>query len=226
MNVPITLLKTALITLCFAQFAQAEKNSRDIWVFGDSLSSPYYSWVELIDDAGYARMRNTARGGLRMVDVIMPDWLICSVNEQTGARHDEVIIWLGGNDGLQQVKIDWYERKLRDHLQFLKGRGCQVYLVLPPYVEGDAELIEILEPYRTISEQISFEYDNVQLLDIPHPSKHLPDRIHQSAGLHFWQGVYMVRELGLQGPSATGAQSLSPPSSIHLGKLVDRLVFE
>ena len=120
----------------------AEKRLRDIWVFGDSLTSPYYSWTEKIDDAGYARLRNTSRGGLRMVDVIMPE-------------------------------------------------------ALPPYVEGDAELIEIMEPYRAITEQISYEYDNVQLLDIPYPSEHLLDRVHQSERLHFWQAVYMMKQLDL-----------------------------
>ena len=185
--------------LMFCPKANAD-NKQGVWVFGDSLSSPGHGWAQIINNLSFGQMRNTARGGLRMVDVIMPDWLVCQTEDNRGFVNDQVVIWLGGNDGLQKTNVEWYERKLRDHLQFLEGRKCRVYLVLPPLFVNDHELAGLFEPYRIISERVGNEYDNVKVIDMHWDENKLSDGLHQNKGLHFWQAVQMVNVLGLTPP--------------------------
>ena len=184
------------LTTCWAIVPSAEADvDQSVWVFGDSLSSSGRGWAGLIATHGYAHMRNTARGGLRMTDVTIPDWLRC-----VGPNNDQVIIWLGTNDALQGIYMPHFKTKLRDHLQVLEGRGCRVYLVLPPLFVQNHEAAAKIEPYRDVTLDIGLQYTNVTIIEPVWNEDLLFDGLHQEPALHFWQAVDFINKLGLTLP--------------------------
>ncbi|KZX58064.1 hypothetical protein A3709_20850 [Halioglobus sp. HI00S01] len=172
-------------------------------MFGDSLSAGYASWATLLTIEGYAHVRNTARGGKRMVDLEVPGWLRCS--RRGGYRNDEVIIWLGSNDAFTNVQMPLFRTRLIDALQILQGRGCFVYMALPPRFEAAPALDESIPSYRDTILGVTAGYDNVEIWDIPHPGNMTFDGIHQTLALQRQQFLWVKNKLGIsEDDRATG----------------------
>ena len=160
------------------------------WWFGDSLSSGWNSQAEFLDQQGYAQIRNMARGGLRAVDVEIPDWLLCWPD------YTRVVLYLGGNDALQDIPDVWFEMKYRDFLQHLSGRQCSTLVILPPALVG-TQWEEKLDAKRRIILRLASEYDNTTVIDLPHPSDQTVDGLHQDQWLMWRQAEHLIKELEL-----------------------------
>jgi lysophospholipase L1-like esterase len=191
MNVKIALLG---LLMMLSGDAHCQQQKEVIWLFGDSLSAPSYSWAEQIDDAGNAQIMNTARNGLRMVDVDMPDWLVCS------AGSDKVIIWLGGNDALGDIPDAAVSQQFRDMMHFLTGRGCDIYVILPP--DGNGASWPDWEAKLNAKRVVIFgdlwgKFPNVTLIDMPWDWGQTLDGLHQNEYQHSVQAAHMITALGL-----------------------------
>lgn len=185
------LVKIATVS-ALALTLEANAAHRDLWVFGDSLTSPANSWAEVIDDQGYAQIRNTARAGLRLVDVTMPNWLYCWQGE-------EVVLRLGTNDAGNNVPAAVYEQKLIDVLQFLQGRDCKVWLMLPiRFTGGGQELDQRLRKFKQITRRTGRNYQNVTILDVPYNEKETGDGLHPTAEAQEIAAAWIIEALKLK----------------------------
>ena len=194
MNTRILTFIAALVLS--AQCLSAPFQKEVIYLFGDSLSAPSYSWAEQIDMSGEAQIMNYARNGLHMVDVDIPDWIAC----KPGA--DKVIIWLGGNDALNTNEVSdvSVETQFRDMMLFLTGRSCDVYVILPPHGAGSRfpDWEDRLNRKRGVIFGVLWgKFPNAHMLDMPWDWNQTPDGLHQNQYLHSIQAEYMREVLGL-----------------------------
>ena len=163
-----------------------------VWVFGDSLSSPHYSWAEKLDEAGYAQVRNFAQKGLTLSAIDMPDYMNCEAA-------DQVVLWAGGNDAGSGVSLSDFHYALLGHLDFLAEKGCKTTVGQIPTF-GFEEIDEVIQPYRDVLERLTRRYDNVTFVDVPWSQENAPDGIHQNESLHVWQALFFANQLGLELP--------------------------
>ncbi len=162
------------------------------YLFGDSLSAVHDSWAEVINDYDYAQIHNISRGGLRMIDITIPDWIHCN-----GAG---VIIRLGTNDAGNKITDDDYALKLREHLDTLQAKECAVWLALPLHVtQLGKDIDERTLAKRVLTERIAREYQNVTLLDFPYSTTETTDGLHPTSWEQFWTAVWFLQELDLMG---------------------------
>ena len=173
------------LSLFFVAQAYASSTDRKIFVFGDSLSAPYFSWAEVIDQANYAQVHNYSRGGLKMVDLTFPNWLACDMNIPRPWKPDTVILWLGTNDIYNKVD---YEDALRAAVASSMAQGCMTYVVMPQ--EG-------LDEHRELFTEVVGDFPGAVLVDMPWDKTLTVDGIHQTQMLHWIQAAHMIKLLEL-----------------------------
>ena len=94
------------------------------YVFGDSLTSPAYSWANQLNHAGH-NLQVNAVPARRLVDlVVSPDY-------KKTAEIDCAILHLGSNDATGSNRVD-YVQHYTEIIALFEGNGLQVYCVLPP----------------------------------------------------------------------------------------------
>lgn len=174
--------------ILFSSAAHVMSSPRDISVFGDSLSSPSYSWLEQINRLEYAQMRNMAVAGSMLVATEIPRQLNCHTTD--------VILWSGTNDAGANINLAWYERSLNDKLAFLETRGCTVWLGLPVQLdisEGWADTRE----YRKIGRKLAQRYQNTRAVNVPYNQEQTLDGLHPTEEQHAAIAEFWIRELKL-----------------------------
>lgn len=173
---------TIIIGALFAITAQAAKEDTTIMVFGDSLTAPSYSWAELLDDSGKAHVQNVSRGGLKLVELDIPDWLQC--NTLTRFEPDMIVLWLGTNDGFWGEPLEDIEFSLRATLDKLALTTCKLTLILPIEMGRAASL-------RDLFSTVLVDYPEVFIVDMPFAPRLMEDDVHQTPEEMFWQAVYI-----------------------------------
>ena len=166
-------------------------NTQHFYLFGDSLSAVPNSWAELLNKYDYAHIHNISRGGLRLIDITIPEWLYCS-------KYTQVIIRLGTNDAGNMVTDQDYEVKLRQHLDTLQSKEGQVWLALPLHLtELGSAIEERTLAKRALTERVSREYQNVTLLDVPYDPNETTDGLHPTAWQQVWTALWFITALEL-----------------------------
>jgi hypothetical protein len=163
-------MKRALIALVFLSASTA--NATSYWLFGDSLSSDAGAWSSKV---GF-HINNVAQAGSMITQSDIPRQVSCAKRE--------VIYWLGTNDAGDGVSEGLYKLALRDHMQFLKGRGCKVWMVLPVIVTLSPELEQRTKDARQWSKAVAKDYDNVTVLSAPYLTADTIDGLHPTDSRH------------------------------------------
>ena len=163
-------MKRILIALAFLSASTAHATS--YWLFGDSLSSDAGAWSSKVD----FHINNSAQAGSMITQSDIP--------RQVSCYKREVIYWLGTNDAGDGVSEGLYKLALRDHMQFLSGRDCDVWLVLPVLVTLSPELEQRTKDARQWSKAVAKEYDNVTVLSAPYLTADTIDRLHPTDNRH------------------------------------------
>ena len=168
------------------------KAERRITIFGDSLSASSHSWAEKLRSPD-VHIRNYAWEGLLLRDFTVPRWLTCF--RFYGLPADQVVLWFGVNDAVLGSSIG-YGVRLRDALQVLEGRGCRVYLMLPPlYIDRLATHNALIRIRRT-AYRLAREYDNVQVIEPYWDTALTRDGLHPTDALHELLAEQMGELLG------------------------------
>ena len=191
----IILALTICVIACCAH--DARSSERTIWVFGDSLSGTPNAWPFLLQEQGYATVRNIAIPGMKMSQFELP-FLVCgnSKNERVG-RFDEVVIWIGTNDA-RVGSLSVYKTKMRETLDVLQDKGCKVTLVLVPSYRHDPALNKLVRPYRRYQLAIAKQYPNVRWMDLVWDADKMVDRLHQNPELQQMQAEDFAYKQGLR----------------------------
>jgi hypothetical protein len=163
-------MKRILIALALLSASTAHATS--YWLFGDSLSSDPGAWSSKVD----FHINNVAQAGSMITQSDIPRQVSC-------ARR-EVIYWLGTNDAGRGVDKVLYQQELRDHMQFLEGRGCKVWLVLPVVVTLSPEHEQRTRDARQWSKAVAKDYDNVTVLSAPYLTADTSDGLHPTDKRH------------------------------------------
>jgi hypothetical protein len=175
---------------CLMVSVDSLAGDRTFYVYGDSLTSPAGSWADLIDDHGYATIRNQAVPGSRLVDLRIPR-LPCH-------NGTEVILWIGTNDAGSNVPKNSYKSSLRRALTSLQEQNCSVTLILPVLVDSiSTQVHERTRSVRRWTWSTAVNYSNVTMLDAPYSTENTVDGLHPNAGQQFWIAVWLINELGL-----------------------------
>lgn len=182
------LILTLLTVLSVGWFATPAQ-SRNVVVFGDSLSGYADAWP----DQMVTNMRNHAQGGLTLRDFEVPSWLGCSNKRY---RSDEVILWLGTNDATQGIPSHVFSAKLREVLSVLRVRGCTVYLALVPEWTDHPVVAHRLEKYRQVQRDVARLFRNVEVFEIPYDRDMLIDLIHPNLAQSYIQAHFVELFLG------------------------------
>jgi lysophospholipase L1-like esterase len=142
------------------------------YLFGDSLSSDAGAWSSKVD----FHINNVAQAGSLLTQSDIPRQLSC--------HKREVIYWLGTNDAGYGVAQGLYQQALRDHMQFLAGRDCKVWLVLPVVVTLSPEHEQRTRDARQWSKAVAKDYDNVTVLSAPYLTADTSDGLHPTDKRH------------------------------------------
>ena len=142
------------------------------YLFGDSLSSDAGAWSSKVD----FHVNNVAQAGSLLTQSDIPRQLSC--------HKREVIYWLGTNDAGYGVPQGTYQQSLRDHMQFLEGRGCKVWMVLPVVVTLSPEHEQRTKDARQWSKAVAKDYSNVTVLSAPYLTADTSDGLHPTDKRH------------------------------------------
>jgi lysophospholipase L1-like esterase len=164
-------MKRILIALAFLSASTAHATS-SYWLFGDSLSSDAGAWSSKVD----FHINNAAQAGSLLTQSDIPRQLSC--------HKREVIYWLGTNDAGYGVPQGLYQQELRDHMQFLEGRGCKVWMVLPVVVTLSPEHEQRTKDARNWSKAVAKDYNNVTVLSAPYLTADTSDGLHPTDSRH------------------------------------------
>lgn len=170
--------------------ADAKQN---FWLLGDSLSSPSDSWANQLDDDGYATISNLSQAGLTLVDSDLPRYLKCNADTK-------VIIWLGTNDAGSLASLKLFERTLIDHLAFLEGRKCKVFLLEPltlDHFESSTVKAHAQDVIRLVRKHAK-KNPNVIRLKVPYSSNDTTDGLHPTTAQHSSIAHFMQTKLQLK----------------------------
>ena len=176
-------MKRILIALALLSASTAHANS--YWLFGDSLSSDAGAWSSKVD----FHINNAAQAGSLLTQSDIPRQLSCAKRE--------VIYWLGTNDAGDGVSEGLYKLALRDHMQFLSGRDCSVWLVLPVVVTLSPELEQRTKDARQWSKAVAKEYDNVTVLSAPYLTADTIDGLHPTDNRHAIIARWITKKLAV-----------------------------
>jgi hypothetical protein len=169
-----------------------DDNYPAVWVYGDSLTAnKYNSWAVVLNRDYKCCIHHHARGGLRLVDLSIPEW----VTGETDAEHepDRICVYLGTNDALKGVDHAAFEEHLELMLHTLSeiqrrtqeaGDNIEITFIKPPTYSYNRDLLVLMAPIRRIVknalrnypefEQVNMEWDNYQsLVDEYHPTEQL-----------------------------------------------------
>ena len=164
-------MKRILIALAFLSASTAHANT-SYWLFGDSLSSDSGAWSSKVD----FHINNAAQAGSLLTQSDIPRQLSC--------HKREVIYWLGTNDAGYGVPQGLYQQELRDHMQFLEGRGCKVWMVLPVVVTLSPEHEQRTKDARQWSKAVAKDYSNITVLSAPYLTADTSDGLHPTDNRH------------------------------------------
>ncbi len=154
------------------------------YLFGDSLSSDAGAWSSKVD----FHINNVAQAGSLLTQSDIPRQISC--------RKREVIYWLGTNDAGYGVAQGLYQQALRDHMQFLAGRDCKVWLVLPVVVTLSPEHEQRTRDARQWSKAVAKDYDNVTVLSAPYLTADTSDGLHPTDRRHGIIARWITKKLG------------------------------
>lgn len=154
------------------------------WLFGDSLSSDAGAWSSKVD----FHINNVAQAGSMLTQSDIPRQVSC-------ARR-EVIYWLGTNDAGRGVSEGLYKLALRDHMQFLAGRDCKVWMVLPVVVTLSPEHEQRTKDARRWSKAVAKDYDNITVLSAPYLTADTSDGLHPTDKRHRIIANWITKKLG------------------------------
>jgi hypothetical protein len=154
------------IGAAYADTGYCSKGCGSYWLFGDSLSSDAGAWSSKVD----FHINNVAQAGSMITQSDIPRQVSC-------ARR-EVIYWLGTNDAGRGVDKVLYQQALRDHMQFLEGRNCKVWMVLPVLVTLTPEHEQRTRDARQWSKAVAKDYENVTVLNAPYLTSETTDGVH------------------------------------------------
>jgi lysophospholipase L1-like esterase len=132
MNICKTILLAASILLCGC-------NSDGYYIFGDSLTSPGYSWANQMD-THYRQV--LAVPGLRLKEFSLPTW-IKPTDEITG-----IILFIGTNDAGSGVPVDEFADRLGAVVDQALSQGLSVACVEIPVWPHLAFTHADFDPYR------------------------------------------------------------------------------
>ncbi|EEB78081.1 hypothetical protein GPB2148_2713 [marine gamma proteobacterium HTCC2148] len=163
----------------------APSHSASYWLFGDSLSSDAGAWSSKV---GF-HINNVAQAGSMITQSDIPRQVSCAKRE--------VIYWLGTNDAGDGVSEGLYKLALRDHMQFLSGRDCDVWLVLPVLVTLSPELEQRTRDARQWSKAVAKEYDNVTVLSAPYLTADTIDGLHPTDNRHGIIARWITKKLAV-----------------------------
>lgn len=188
MKAIICTLILAASTLCHADKSNqshADWRQPGCLVFGDSLTSPSYSWAAQLDDRDIVHMMVSAWPGRRMVELMIPDDIF--------ARGDMscAIIWLGGNDALSKENQLKFKMHTVSNARFLVDRGFKVFLVQPPLFD----LIDTTA-YRKIIADVATDL-GIALLDPAFDLDQAVDGIHPTYDGHFNLAYWFMMHIDL-----------------------------
>ena len=177
-------MKRILIALAFLSASTAHANS--YWLFGDSLSSDAGAWSSKVD----FHINNAAQAGSLLTQSDIPRQLSC--------HKREVIYWLGTNDAGYGVPQGLYQQELRDHMQFLEGRGCKVWMVLPVVVTLSPEHEQRTKDARNWSKAVANDYNNVTVLSAPYLTADTSDGLHPTDSRHGIIARWITKKLEVE----------------------------
>ena len=163
-------MKRFLIALALLSASTAHATS--YWLFGDSLSSDAGAWSSKVD----FHINNAAQAGSMITQSDIPRQVSCAKRE--------VIYWLGTNDAGDGVSEGLYKLALRDHMQFLEGRGCKVWMVLPVLVTLSPEHEQRTKDARQWSKAVAKDYSNITVLSAPYLTADTIDGLHPTDSRH------------------------------------------
>ncbi|MCX2972085.1 SGNH/GDSL hydrolase family protein [Halieaceae bacterium IMCC8485] len=163
----------------------APAHSASYWLFGDSLSSDAGAWSSKV---GF-HINNVAQAGSMITQSDIPRQVSCAKRE--------VIYWLGTNEAGDGVSEGLYKLALRDHMQFLSGRDCDVWLVLPVLVTLSPELEQRTKDARQWSKAVAKEYDNVTVLSAPYLTADTIDGLHPTDNRHGIIARWITKKLAV-----------------------------
>ena len=191
-------MRTFIFAVLIIASAACHSGERTIWVFGDSLSGTPEAWPFLLQEQGYATVRNLAIPSMRMSQLNLPSFLTCgrSKNPQVG-RFDEVVIWMGTNDA-RGGKLSAYKTRMRATLDTLQEKRCEVTLILVPSYRHDPAMNKLVRPYRKFQVALAKQYPNVRWMEMVWDADMMIDRLHQSPELHQLQAAYFAKKKGLK----------------------------
>ena len=160
------------IFIVLALLSASTAHATSYWLFGDSLSSDVGAWSSKVN----FHINNVAQAGSMITQSDIPRQVSC-------ARR-EVIYWLGTNDAGRGVSESMYKLALRDHMQFLAGRGCKVWMVLPVVVTLSPEHEQRTKDARQWSKVVAKDYENITLLSAPYLTADTSDGLHPTDKRH------------------------------------------
>lgn len=177
-----------------------------IFITGDSLSAPHYSWAKQMEELYVCNVQVQARGGLRMIDFTLPDWWTGETSAQW--EPDVICFYLGANDGIKGSPIAEFESRFHQNLYIMRqlidntqaqGDELKGLVIKPPTYDYDLDLRERMRPYRQIVLDAEGLYPDIEFANMPWGDySNLEDRYHPDAALHCCQGIHIAQEvLGL-----------------------------
>ena len=159
--------------LLLSLFVSPAFSANGCYVFGDSLTSPSFSWANQLIRDGKNLQVNAVPGRTLLALEIPPD---------TKKTHeiDCAIIHLGSNDAGSGQDINEFKNKYIEVIKMLEGNRLKVYCVLPPY----NELGTPVEPFRQVVKEVC-----PNILDVP--SGFYIDGVHMNAFGHLLHGYIL-----------------------------------
>lgn len=187
------LLKATILALCVAATSGCKE---EYYVFGDSITSPSNSWVNIVNhwhthrpDAGFPYLKNGAVAGTTLAGFDFPDHL-----RQARKFNGEllntrgVILAYGTNDAGSGVPLDVFEQKLIDVMAQAEDSHLTVTCILPYLI--DSFNIDT-RPYRTLEKQHCHEW-----IDITLDHTDSPDGLHLGPNGQATMAIHVLQKLG------------------------------
>lgn len=183
------------------------KNYPAVWVYGDSLTAnKFHSWAVVLNREYECCIHHHARGGLRLVDLTIPEW----VTGETDAEHepDRICVYLGTNDALKGVDHATFEEHLKLMLQTLSeiqrrtreaGDNIEVTFIKPPTYSYNRDLLVLMSPIRRIVKEALRNYPEFEQVNMEwNGYRSLADYYHPTEELYKVQACQMAKLWGIE----------------------------